>query len=251
MQAKLDALGGVAGLIGGAAFMASGLLAFVGSDTFIRWFGSDSFLDLSVLYQRVGSLEFPLQSIAVALGLVLMLCVLAVLPARQPGGSGTLGKIGLYVSLVGSVLLLFGILMASLSSAIVAGWIPVFSWEWYVAVLAFIVGLPVVVLGLVVSITATLWARVLPRWARYGFAGFIVSAFAAFVVDFLLGIADDVVENSYIEGDRSRESYTELSRTLDMLGDALGLVEGVLFGLAWVVIGLALLRREGKSPAEP
>lgn len=249
MHAKLDAVGTLAGLICGAAFVASGLLAFVDSDTFVAWFGSGSFLDLSALYERVQSLEFPLQATFVALGLILMLCVLAVL--HQPTGSGTLGKIGLYVSLAGSIFLLFAILMASLASAILAGWIPVFSWHYYVAVLAFMAGLPLLAVGLVVSVIATVRDRVLPRWARYAFAGFIIGTLATFAMNFLLGIADDAVENGYIEGTRSLESYTEISRTLSMWGDVLGLVEGILFGLAWVVIGLAVLRREGESPAAP
>jgi hypothetical protein len=241
LREKLIRWGGIAGVIAGAAFMTSGLLGFIGSDTFLGWFGSDSLFHISALYDRMQGLDFRVQAVAVTAGLVLMLCVLGAVHVQQSAGSDVLGKFGLFVSLAGVILLLFGILMASLSSAYLAGWIPVFSWEWYVALLVFMVGLPVVGLGLVVSIIATVRARVLPGWARYGFAALLTVTLLAFIVDFLLGSAHDVVENSYIEGNRSLGSYTEISSTLGMVGDILGLTEGILFGLAWVVVGLALL----------
>lgn len=101
--------------------------------------------------------------------------------------------------------------------------------------------MPVTGLGLVMSIIATVRARVLPGWARYGFAALLAATLLAFVVELLLGIAYDAVEDSYIEGDRSLGSYAEISRTLHTLEDVLGFMEGILFGLAWVVVGLALL----------
>jgi hypothetical protein len=248
---KLVRWGAVAGVIGGSSFVTNGLVGFLSSDTFLMWFGSNSFLDLSALYEQAQGLDFPVKAVAVGVGLFLMLCLLGALHARQSSASGILGKIGLFASLAGGVLLLFGVLMAGLSSAYLAGWIPVFSWEWYVALLAFMVGLPVASLGLVISVIATVRARVLPGWARHSFAALLAGALLAFVVDFVLGIVDDAVENGYIAGDRSLESYAEISRTLGMLGDVLGLMEGVLFGLAWVVVGIALLTRGKRGPAAP
>jgi hypothetical protein len=107
--------------------------------------------------------------------------------------------------------------------------------------LAFMVGLPVAGLGLAVSIIATIRARVLPGWARYGFAALLTATLLALVVDLLLGTAHDAAESSYIEGDRSLGSYTKIARTLGMLGDVLGHMEGILFALAWVVVSLAFL----------
>jgi hypothetical protein len=98
-----------------------------------------------------------------------------------------------------------------------------------------------------VSIIATIRARVLPGWARYGFAALLTATLLALVLDLLLGIAHDAVESSYIEGDRSLGSYTEISRMLGMLGDVLGLMEGTLFGLAWVVVGISLLVAAAKG----
>ena len=250
LRANLIRYGGIAGVIAGAAFMTTGLLGFIRSDTFLGWFGPDSFFDMSALYDRVQGLDFPVPAVVAAVGLILMLCVLGAVHARQAAGSDVLGRIGLFASLAGVVLLLFGIVMASLSRATLAGWIPVFSWEWYVALLAFMVGLPVTGLGLVMAIVATIRARALPGWARYGFAALLASTLLAFVVELLLGIAYDAVEDGYIEGDRSLASYAEISRTLHTLEDVLGLMEGILFGLAWVVMGLALLAMVSGSPVE-
>ena len=241
LRANLVRCGGIAGLVAGTSFVAGGLHGFIRSDTFLGWFGPGSFFDMSALYDRVQGLDFPVQAVLAAVGLILMLGALGVAYGRRSDGADVLGKIGLFASLAGVILLLFGIVMASLASATLAGWIPVFSWEWYVALLVFMAGLPVTGLGLVLSIIATIRARVLPGWARYGFATLLTATLLAFVVDILAGIAYDAVEDSYIKGDRSLESYAEISSTLHMLEDVLGLVEASLFGLAWVVVGLALL----------
>lgn len=241
LREKLVGWGAMAGVLAGASFAAGSLLGFIGSDTFLEWFGSDSSLDLSSLYDQVEGLDFPVQAVTAGVGLVLMVGVLGAVQARR---SNVLGRIGLFASLAGVILLLSGILMASLSSAALAGWIPVYSWEWYVALLAFTAGLPLTGLGLVISIVATLRARGLPGWARFGFAALLTVALLGLVVEVALGMAHDRVEESYIQGDRSLGSYTTISRTLDMWEDVLGLAEGVVFGLAWVVLGLALLSNE-------
>ena len=241
LQAKLARWGGISGVIAGSSFVAIGLVGFVGSDTFLGWFGSDSSLDMSALYDRVQGLDFPLQAVATAIGLVLMVCTLGAVYARQAADPNLLGKIGLFASIAGVVLLLFGMVMATLASASLAGWVPVFSWEWYIALLFFVVGVPVLGLGLMISIVATVRARVLPVWARYGFATLLAFTLLALVVGVLIGTMDDRAEDDYIAGERTLESYSEISRTLATWGDVLGLTERVLFGLAWVVLGVALL----------
>jgi hypothetical protein len=46
LHEKLLRWGGIAGVIAGASFVTIGLLGFIGSDTYLGWFGSDSFFDM-------------------------------------------------------------------------------------------------------------------------------------------------------------------------------------------------------------
>jgi hypothetical protein len=183
---------GAAGLLGGAVFVAYGLLGVFSSE-----YASG------------------------ALRLAAWLCVLVALAGFYAGhrrSYGVLAKIGFFAALIGSALMLVGYFGMLVSPVAMGGWIPAPSASFLLSGMVYVIGVIIMGPGLLVVGVVVLRERRLPRWARYGFTACLGGAIVM------------VVLSAYLDPDVSMLSYewdldaNDARLKLLQLADAIGQV---------------------------